>query len=128
MKNEEIKITEGQLIATAMYMIILITSIFILYNQYLIQQGKEKILSEDTVRTINILNRIVVFLLVTYFLYTSYKNIEIAKRKGDELKYLNLQFIAALITVVSSLIVLYVSFDQFQKSFIPISTTENPTL
>ena len=126
--DKQQKIMQGQLIATAMYMIVLITSFIVLYNQYLLQKEEKPILSEKESQNINILNRIVVLILVSYFLYTSYENIKLAKQKDEELKYLNLQFIASLITVISALIVLYVSFNQYQKSLIPISSIENPNI
>lgn len=123
-----LSILKGQLLGSATYIIVLILSIIILYNQILVAEGKEGFLDTETISNINILNRIVVFVLVLYFLYTSYENLETARENGEETRYLNLQFIASLLTVVSAIIVLYVSFEQSGKSFVPISTTENPNL
>lgn len=129
--DKERKIIEGQLIGTLFYIVVLIISALILYNQYLLQKKEKPFLSTDEVSTLNLLNRVVVLLLVLYFLYASFQNIIITKEKNtdeDNLRYLNLQFLASILTVISAIIVLYVSFDQYQKSLIPISTIENPNL
>lgn len=126
--GQETSILKGQLLGSAVYIIVLVLSIVILYNQILVTEGEEGFLDTETVSDINILNRVVVFILVLYFLYTSYTNLENAKEQGKETEYLNLQFIASLLTVVSAIIVLYVAFQQSNKSFVPLSTTENPNL
>lgn len=126
--SQSISILKGQLLGSATYIIVLILSIVVLYNQILVAEGEEGFLETETVSNINILNRVVVFILVLYFLYTSYENIEIAKQEGRDTEYLNLQFIASLLTVVSAIIVLYVAFEQSNKAFVPISATENPNL
>lgn len=128
MKNKELEIAEGQLIGTFMYIIVLIISALILYNQCLSQKKKKTLFKEQTVQNLNIFNRLVVLLIVLYFLYTNFENRKMAKQKNKDLKDLNLQCFASFITVVSALIVLYVSFDQYYKSIIPISSFENPNL
>lgn len=125
-----IQILEGQLAGSSIYIIVLIISIAIIYNQILIRKGKEPIMDTDTVIDLNLLNRIVILILVLYFLYTSYETIKIAEAEGRDTTYLNLQFIASLLAVVSAIIVLYVSLAQSGKgrALVPLSTTENPVL
>lgn len=124
--SRNLNILKGQLIGSAAYIIVLILSIIILYNQILRVTGEDPFLEEETVSDLNILNKIIVFILVLYFLYTAYENIEIAKSEKRDTTYLNLQLIASIITVISSIIVLYVSFAQSNKSFVPISPSGNP--
>lgn len=128
MKNKELKLAEGQLIGTFMYMIVLTISALIIYNQCLSQKKKKTFLNKQTVQNLNIFNRLVVLLIVLYFLYTSFENREIAKEQNKDLKNLTLQCFASFITFLSALIVLYVSFDEYYKSIIPISGFENPNL
>ncbi len=124
--TQNLNILKGQLIGSATYIIVLILSIIILYNQILKAEGKEPFLEDETVANINILNKIVVFILVLYFFYTTYENVQNAKEQGEDTTYLNLQLLASLITVVSAIIVLYVSFAQSNKSFVPLSSSQNP--
>lgn len=127
-KDKVLSILKGQLAGSSMYIIVLILSIILIYNQILSLKGEDSFLETSTTANINILNRIVVFLLVLYFLYTSYENIQLAEAQEKDTTYLRLQFIASLLTVVSAIIVLYVAFEQYNKAFVPISTTENPNL
>lgn len=121
-------ILKGQLIGSAFYIVVLILSIIILYNQILKIEKNAPFMSEEDVSNINILNRIIVFILVLYFFYTTTQNKRLAEENGKETKYLELQQIASLLTVVSAIIVLYVSLEQSSKSFVPLSATDNPNL
>lgn len=127
-REKTISILKGQLAGSSMYIVVLILSIVLLYNQILTIEGEEEFLETSTTANINILNRIVVFLLVLYFLYTSYENIKMAEAQEKDTTYLRLQFIASLLTVISAIIVLYVAFEQYNKVFVPIASTENPNL
>ncbi len=128
MKNKELKLAEGQLIGTFIYILVLIISALILYNQCLSHQNKKTIFKEKTVQNLNIMNRIIVLLVVLYFLYTNLENKKMTKEKNKDLTNQNLQCIASFITVIAALIVLYVSFEEYYKSIIPISSVENPNL
>ena len=121
-------ILKGQLTGSAIYIVVLLLSIMILYNQMLAVEGKKRFLKVSTTENLNLLNRIVVLLLVLYFLYASYENIRLAKQQKKDTKYLNMQLFAALLTVVSAIIVLYVACEQSNKVFVPLAATENPFL
>lgn len=121
-------ILKGQLIGSAFYIVVLLISIIILYNQILRVEKKTPFLTEENVSNINIVNRVIVLLLVLYFFYTTMENIKLAEEEGRETKYLRLQQIASLLTVVSAIIVLYVSLEESGKSFVPLSATDNPNL
>lgn len=125
---DAISILKGQLIGSAFYIIVLLLSIIILYNQILKIEKNTPFLTEESVSNLNILNRIVVLILVLYFFYTTFENLRLAEENGSETKYLKLQQIASLLTVVSAIIVLYVSLEQSNKSFVPLSSTDNPNL
>ncbi|MDD3341494.1 MAG: hypothetical protein PHN72_04845 [Bacilli bacterium] len=127
-RKEVDSILKGQLTGSAIYIVVLILSIMILYNQMLAVEGKKRFLKVSTTENINLLNRIVVLLLVLYFLYASYQNIRLAKRQKKDTKYLNMQMFASILTVISALIVLYVAFEQSNKAFVPLAATENPFL
>lgn len=126
--TDAIAILKGQLFGSAFYIVVLILSIIILYNQILKIENNEPFLTEETVSNLNILNRVVVLILVLYFFYTTFENIRLAEENGSETKYLELQQLASLLTVVSAIIVLYVSLEQSNKSFVPLSATDNPNL
>ncbi len=126
--TDAVSILKGQLIGSAFYIVVLLLSIIILYNQILKIEKDSPFLTEETVSNLNIINRVIVLILVLYFFYTTIENIRLAEESGNETKYLKLQQIASLLTVVSAIIVLYVSLEQSNKSFVPLSATDNPNL
>lgn len=126
--TDAISILKGQLIGSAFYIFVLLLSIIILYNQILKIEKQSPFLTEETVSNLNIINRVIVLILVLYFFYTTFENIRLAEENGSETKYLKLQQLASLLTVVSAIIVLYVSLEQSNKSFVPLSATDNPNL
>lgn len=126
--TDAVSILKGQLIGSAFYIVVLLLSIIILYNQILKIEKDSPFLTEETVSNLNIINRVIVLILVLYFFYTTIENMRLAEESGNETKYLKLQQIASLLTVVSAIIVLYVSLEQSNKSFVPLSATDNPNL
>ena len=126
--TDAVSILKGQLIGSAFYIVVLLLSIIILYNQILKIEKDSPFLTEETVSNLNIINRVIVLILVLYFFYTTFENIRLAEENGNETKYLKSQQIASLLTVVSAIIVLYVSLEQSNKSFVPLSATDNPNL
>lgn len=126
--SNSISILKGQMIGSIFYILVLIISIIILYNQILKAEKKEPFLSEETVSDLNILNRVVVLLLVLYFFYTTLENIQTQNENNRDPKYAQLQSFASLLTIVSAIIVLYVSLEESNKSFVPLSATDNPNL
>lgn len=114
------KLTNYQLIATFLYIISLFLSIILTYND------KSKILDDKKARFLSIFNRVFVVSLTLTFLYINYKGKELAKENSQNLSAFNLQIMASELSVLASLIVLYVVISSSDYSL--VAGAENPNL
>ena len=62
------------------------------------------------------------------FIYCNYVSKKIAESKNDDTESIELQILAGLISLVASIIVLYVVYKNRNDSNFDIAETENPTL
>ena len=123
MNNQEEKIlTNYQLLAITLYIISLCISFFITYN------GKcnYKFISKNSNEKLSIFNRLFIVGLTILFFYINYRNKVLAKEKKKDLKPFNLQLMASELSIISSLIVLYVVLTSSQYNI--VAGLENPNL
>lgn len=125
--NEEVKILKGQLIAQAIIILTGIIAIISTYEALLKEEHKPLPFDERTIDTLSLVNRVLILLLLLYFLYTSYENVVIAKEKGKDQHPFNLQLIASILSLIAGGIVLYVSIIQQNNANTNV-TVENPEL
>jgi len=88
----------------------------------------DKIFTEKQNRNLSIFNRLLVVILTCIFLYASYETKQLAKIKGEKLENFNLQIIASEISLISTLIVLYVVIQSQGDQYSIISGISNPNL
>ncbi len=127
-QKNEAQLLDLQLIATIVYIGSLIISIFLTYNDKMNVLNLNKIFTEKQNRNLSIFNRFLVVILTLIFLYASYKTRELAKIKGEKLENFDLQVIASEISLVSTLIVLYVVIKSQGEQYSIISGISNPNL
>lgn len=109
MENQEkLKLIDIQIIATGLFIVSLVVSIFLLHNDKLILLDKKPIFNNQTEYDILVLNRIFALTLALVFLYTSYKVYEIEDDQYEK-KYESLQLLASSLIVISAIIVVYVA-------------------
>lgn len=125
MKDEEINVINIQIIALLVSIITAFISLILTINQKLDLQDKNTILDNDDSYTLTLFNRILILILSFVFLYVNYKLYEISKDEGEDLKSYILQIIASVITIIPSLIALYVVFLSNGEN---VSDVENPII
>lgn len=115
---------ELQILLSIFFIFTTIVSIILLYNEDLYLKYKKFILDSKNAYIIASINRIVILIILILFLYANYvdKNIDIIEHK--DLKADNLQILASILTIISALIVLYVTLEYFNSNI--NSSLENP--
>ena len=115
---------ELQILLSIFFIFTTIISIILLYNEDLYIKYKKFILDPKNAYIIASINRIVILIILLLFLYANYvdKNIDILENK--DLKADNLQTIASILTIISGIIVLYVTIEYFSTNI--NSSLENP--
>jgi len=126
LKQKEVNLLDLQNITTAIFIISLLISI------YITSIDKKSTLNPnikypDTSK-ISIFNRTLVVILSLSYLYISYNNRKIAIQKGKKLNLSNLQVLASQISLVSTLIVLYVVIKSCGDNYNIIIGSGNPNL
>ena len=124
--KEEVKILDLQILITCIYIASLIISIYITYidKQSNLNPNKKY---PDT-KNISIFNRILIVILTLGFLYISFQNRNIGIKKGRKPDLFNLQVVASEISLLSTIIVLYVVIKSMGENYIIISGISNPNL
>lgn len=127
-KDLEIKILDIQLIATILFVVSLFISILITYDEKIKLENNKGLFSNKTSQNLSLFNRIFVVILALVFIYCNYISKKIAEYKSDETESINLQILAGLLSLIASIIVLYVSYENRNNSTFDIAEAENPTL
>ena len=127
-KELEIKILDIQLIATILFVISLFISILITYDEKIKLENNKGLFSDKTVQDLSLFNRIFVVILALVFIYCNYISKKIAEYKNDEIESTELQILAGLLSLVASVIVLYVVYKNRNDANFDIAESENPTL
>ena len=107
MRKKEIDTINIQLFTLFISLFSLILSILITYYQKLKLENKDSI-DPNTLFKITLFNRILILIVSIIFLYVNYVFYVISKDEGEDLKSYKLQIVASILTVVASLIALYV--------------------
>ena len=115
---------ELQILLSIFFIFTTIISIILLYNEDLYIKYNQFILDPKNAYIIASINRIVILIILLLFLYANYvdKNIDIIENK--DLKADNLQIIASILSIISGIIVLYVTIEYFSTNI--NSSLENP--
>ena len=124
--NEEIKLLDIQIIVSVITIITIIISIILIYNQKLDLQNKDTLFSKSKTQKISLINRITLVVTASIFLYVNYKLKEISESEGEDTKPYNLQIISSYLTVIASIIVLYVVTSTYNIE--NVSDVENPVI
>lgn len=104
----ELEILDAQILGTIGVIASVIISLFIAYNERLLLTGEEPILDRQASSDLTLWNRIFLTLVILWFLYFSYDTFKKAQDKNEGVDIALLQFLAALLALIVSLISLYV--------------------
>ncbi len=127
-KEKEVKLLDIQLIATILYIVSLIISISLTINDKQITQKKKSIFTNNQAKNLSIFNRIFIVVLTLTFLYISYQNRDIAKKEKKKIWPFDLQMYASELSLLATIIVLYVVIETSGEQYSIISGIENPSL
>ena len=122
---EEAKLIKWQMGLSTLFIFTLIISLSLSYNELLKHQKKPPLYNKETEDAILVLNRIIAFCIAIGFLLINLTDKEVKQQYNEgNMKYADLQIDASLITLVASLIVLYVAVDGANGS----TQIENPEI
>ena len=123
-KQEEIDAINIQLIALLISLASVIISIIITYNQKLNLEGINTV-NPKKIFDLTIFNRLLILVLSLIFLYVNYKLYKISKKEGEDLKPYILQLIASILTIIASIIAIYIVSLSTKENIVDI---ENPII
>lgn len=125
MKEEEIKAINLQLFTLFIFLLSVVISILITYNQKLNLENKDTIFNSKETYKITLFNRILIATLSLIFIYVNYKLYKISKEEGENLKPYILQILAGVLTTIADFIALYVVKLSTTESIVDV---ENPII
>ena len=124
--QKEVNLLDLQNITTAVFIVSLLISM------YITSIDKKSTLNPDInypdTSKISVFNRTLVVILSLSYLYISYGNRKIASEKGQTTNLFNLQVVASEISLISTLIVLYVVIKSYGVNYSIIAGSGNPNL
>ena len=124
--EEELKLINGQIIGIIFFIVTLIVSLLLTYNEKLQRENKPPLFTNKKALDIAFLNRLIVALLGLYFLYTSYKRKDLENNNLNN--YINLEIIASWLAFLASVIVFYIVFLNYNNPNFDVSEIEEPIL
>ena len=124
--EEELKLINGQIIGIIFFIVTLIVSLLLTYNEKLQRENKPPLFTNKKALDIAFLNRLIVALLGLYFLYTSYKRKDLGNNNANN--YINLEIIASWLAFLASVIVFYIVFLNYNNPNFDVSEIEEPIL
>ena len=129
--NEEIKLINGQIIGTFLFIISLIVSLIITYNEKLQKENKKPFLTNKEAINIALINRIIVLILGGYFVYDAFRR-KILSNENSNNKFnnltSNLQITASWFAFISSVIILFIIILNYNNLNFDISGTEGDNI
>lgn len=126
--EKEIQVLNIQIVATILFIGSLIISTVLTYDEKLKLINKKGIFADKQARNISLFNRILVVILAIAFVYGNYTTEKIAEMRNNQTKYLKLQLFSGELSLISSLLVLYIVYKNQQNQNFDVADTENPIL
>lgn len=124
-KNKEIKLINLSIIAITIFIITLLISLLLNYNEKLKLENKKLIFDEKQGIYTSLINRTIVLIIALYFIYNSYIRQKIDNK--DDFNS-NLELLAAFLAFISSFIAFYIVFINLNNNKFDVSEVEEPTI
>ena len=124
-KNKEIKLINLSIIAITIFIITLLISLLLNYNEKLKLENKKLIFDEKQSIYISLINRTIVLIIALYFIYNSYIKQKIDNK--DDFNS-NLELLGAFLAFISSFIAFYIVFINLNNNKFDVSELEEPTI
>ncbi len=123
--EKEIKLINGQIIGIFLFIITLLVSILISYNEKLQRENKRAFFSNKEALDISFINRLVVVLIGIYFVYDAYARKNNAPQNDPDS---NLEILSSWFALIASIIVLYIVIRNYNNPNFDVTEIEEPTL
>lgn len=127
-KADEVTVIDIQLIATIFSIISFGATFILLYNQKLLEQKKEPLFSKEATLDYVALNRIFILFIVFLFLGANALHLKIDKEKGEDLTFDYLDILSSILTLIVSLIAIYMAFKALEDKNISIDDSVDDAL
>lgn len=127
-KNNEINLLEIQIIASILYIASLSLSIILTYNDRQIAKKEKSILTNTQAANLSVFNRGFIVILTLVFLYTTYQSRENAKKENQKIWPFDLQLCASELSLLATVIVLYVVVKTAGERYSIVPGINNPSL
>ncbi len=124
--EKQIQLVNGQIIGIILFILTLIVSVIIAYNEKLIRENKSGLFSNKDALNISLINRIVVVILGIYFVYDAYERQKVSNSYDDPNS--NLQILASWLALIASAIIVYIIVNNYKNINFDVSEIEEPTL
>ena len=123
--DEKLKLLDIQIIGSIFFIVSLLISITLTLNQRKYTLHQKSLFNAKTTYLISNANRLLVLIIVSTFLYISYEQRKLAKIKGSNVNLNNLDVFAGSLSVISAIIVLYITANSPVEDALNI---ENPNI
>lgn len=127
-KKEEAFLLDLQLISSTIFIIASIVSLLITYNEKLTVTNRKKLFTNKEALNISFYNRIVILVVVVTSLYVGYKNY-INEKNNAVAKYKSSLLLSTnVLTLISAIVILFVSYLNKNEQSLTVSDIENPLI
>lgn len=127
-KNNEVTLLDIQLIASILYIASLSLSIILTYNDRQIAKKEKTILTNTQAANLSVFNRGFIVILTLIFLYITYQSRENAKKEKQKIWTFDLQLCASELSLLATVIVLYVVVKTAGERYSIVPGINNPSL
>lgn len=117
-KNEELTIIDIQLLLSVVLTGVVIVSAIMGYNSHLKLKGEKPFWNEKQVRDILIVSKFIILITALITFGTSLINIDLTKKKNEDLSNAYLESLAAFIVIILAILLLIVAFRKKQDDFL----------
>ena len=122
--NKEIKNIDLQLLSSIIFICASIISLTITIDEKLIQENKKNIYTKNEALNLSIINRIVILVSIFISLYVSYTNYKNSLKEREKYKTSLLLF-TNILTLISGIIILYISIINKNEDTLSVGDTQN---
>lgn len=123
-EQKELKAINEQIVATILFLGTIIVSLSLSIDKRQKILNQKILYTDDRAKQIAITNRIIVVLIIIFYLQIDKENLDIMKEKNNQTNLATLQIIAEVITLLASLLALYITYNSNFESI----SIENPEI
>lgn len=125
LRNKKNSILNGQLLTSISSIIAIILGIIIIIDQKEKANGKDGFLTDNESQNIALIAKLIFLFVVIYSLSLNYESLDLSKKTNQDTSSLELQIKASYLSIIVSLVGLYVVLTNYNDSSFQPSEIEN---